>query len=595
MNFNKKILSLLLILVLSFSLVACGTQAPEVEKTSMEVTNVEEKAPEVKEEAPQAENVIEVAVKSYYENKPAHSYLMPQADFVEMVKADEAMTILDIRSAADYAKGHVKGAVNLPWGIAISDNLANIPNDKPVFVYCYSGQTAGQTVANLNIAGFNARSVKYGWNFGISKVESVEEVTVTEASTFAGAVTEINADVQATMDSYYAGLADVADSKYKNYKISEDSLKEMIDTEEDFYLLSIRKKDDYDNGHIKGANNLPYGTAMFEGFASLPKDKTIVVQCYSGQTAGQTTAVLRLLGYDAVSLNGGMGTEANAPIGWANKGYDVESLVLTDAVKSYYENKPAHSYLMAQVDFVEMVKANEEMTILDIRTAADYAKGHVKGAVNLPWGTAISDNLANIPNDKPVFVYCYSGQTAGQTVANLNIAGFNARSVKYGWNFGISKVESVEEVTVTEASTFAGAVTEINADVQATMDSYYAGLADVADSKYKNYKISEDSLKEMIDTEEDFYLLSIRKKDDYDNGHIKGANNLPYGTAMFEGFASLPKDKTIVVQCYSGQTAGQTTAVLRLLGYDAVSLNGGMGTEANAPIGWANKGYDIVQ
>ncbi|MDM8534762.1 rhodanese-like domain-containing protein [Clostridiaceae bacterium HSG29] len=594
MNFNKRILSLLLILVLSFSLVACGTQAPEVEKTSMEVTEVEEKAPEV-EEAPQDINVIEDAVKSYYENKPAHSYLMAQVDFVEMVKADEAMTILDIRQPDAYAEGHVKGAVNLPWGTAISDNLANIPNDKPVFVYCYSGQTAGQTVANLNIAGFNARSVKYGWNFGISKVEGVEAVTVTEATTFDGAVTEINPTIQEAMDVYYSGLADVKETKFKNYKISEDNLKEMIDTEEDFYLLSIRKKDDYDKGHIKTAHNLPYGTAMFDGFADLPKDKKIVVQCYSGQTAGQTTAALKLLGFDAVSLNGGMGTTANAPLGWATKGYEVESSIIVDAVKSYYENKPAHSYLMAQVDFVEMVKADEAMTILDIRQPDAYAEGHVKGAVNLPWGTAISDNLANIPNDKPVFVYCYSGQTAGQTVANLNIAGFNARSVKYGWNFGISKVEGVEAVTVTEATTFDGAVTEINPTIQEAMDAYFSGLADVKETKFKNYKISEDNLKEMIDTEEDFYLLSIRKKDDYDKGHIKTAKNLPYGTAMFDGFADLPKDKKIVVQCYSGQTAGQTTAALKLLGYDAVSLNGGMGTETNAPLGWTAKGYDVVQ
>ena len=47
--------------------------------------------------------------------------------------------------------------------------------------------------------------------------------------------------------------------------------------------------------------------------------------------------------------------------------------------------------------------------------------------------------------------------------------------------------------------------------------------------------------------------------------------------------------------CYTGQTAGQATAALRLLGYDAVSLNGGMGTAANAPSGWANKGFPVVK
>ena len=60
-------------------------------------------------------------------------------------------------------------------------------------------------------------------------------------------------------------------------------------------------------------------------------------------------------------------------------------------------------------------------------------------------------------------------------------------------------------------------------------------------------------------------------------------------------FSKLPTDKTIVVYCYSGQTAGQVVAGLRLSGFDAVSLRGGMGVEANAPYGWSNQGYEIVK
>jgi rhodanese-related sulfurtransferase len=53
-------------------------------------------------------------------------------------------------------------------------------------------------------------------------------------------------------------------------------------------------------------------------------------------------------------------------------------------------------------------------------------------------------------------------------------------------------------------------------------------------------------------------------------------------------------DKTVVVYCYTGQTAGQAVAGMRLLGIDAVSLNGGAGMEANQPMGWVNKGYELV-
>ena len=44
-------------------------------------------------------------------------------------------------------------------------------------------------------------------------------------------------------------------------------------------------------------------------FSELPSGK-LIVACYSGQTAGQTTAVLRMLGHDAVSLHYGMA------VGW---------------------------------------------------------------------------------------------------------------------------------------------------------------------------------------------------------------------------------------------------------------------------------------
>ncbi|QRN86823.1 rhodanese-like domain-containing protein [Clostridia bacterium] len=256
---------------------------------------------------------------------------------------------------------------------------------------------------------------------------------------------------------------------------------------------------------------------------------------------------------------------------------------------------PAHIYKIAQQEFLDLVAANEDMTILDIRQASDYEAGHIRGAINAPWGTAVSDILSKLPADKPLFVYCYSGQTAGQAVHTLNLAGFDARSVNLGYVFGISTVPGYEEYVDTVAVEAGEEVTEISREIQTALDFYYAGLADLADTRYANYKISEDNLEAMINGEEDFYLLSIRSQSDYDAGHIEGAELLPWGNDMAAGFANLPKDKTIVVYCYSGQTAGQTVAALRLMGYDAVSLNGGFGVEANAPHGWTNHDKPVVQ
>lgn len=270
--------------------------------------------------------------------------------------------------------------------------------------------------------------------------------------------------------------------------------------------------------------------------------------------------------------------------------------VLKSTVDSYFANMPDHIYKISQKDFVDMVRSGEDMLVLDIRQAADYDKGHVKGAVNVPWGPDLPKSLDFFPADKPVMVYCYSGQTAGQTVAMLNFAGVPARSVNLGYNFGISKVEGVDDVIVTDSSSFDGkSGIEIDPIIRDAFENYFAGLADVADTMWKNYKVSEDDLKKIVDAQdENVYILSVRQEKDYNAGHIAGAELIPWGAGMEKQFGSLPADKKIVVYCYSGQTAGQTVAGLRMLGYDAVSLNGGMGVGANAPIGWSNKGFPVV-
>lgn len=316
MKNRLKWLSLLMILVLAISASACSKPAEAA--APMEAAPTETPA-----EAPAEADVVGDLVNGYFANMPADVYKISDKDFVAAVAAGTDAFILDIRSAEDYGKGHVKGAVNAPWGPAIAENLKFIPADKTVYVYCYTGQTAGQAVNTLNVAGFDAKSVHLGWNMGISKVEGVADITETTANAFPTVEAAIDPAVQAAMDAYYGGLAAVKETKYANYKVSEDELKAMVDAaDESIYILDVRKAEDFAKGHIAGAENLPFGKGMEAGFAALPMDKTVVVYCYTGQTAGQTVAGMRLLGIDAVSLNGGAGMEANQPMGWVNKGFE---------------------------------------------------------------------------------------------------------------------------------------------------------------------------------------------------------------------------------------------------------------------------------
>lgn len=271
--------------------------------------------------------------------------------------------------------------------------------------------------------------------------------------------------------------------------------------------------------------------------------------------------------------------------------------VVAEAVNAYFANMPEDIYKISEKDFVDKVKAGEDMFILDIRTAEEYAKGHIKGAVNAPWGSAIAASLEKLPADKPVMVYCYTGQTAGQAVATLNMAGINARSVNLGWNLGISKVEGVDAITETTVNDFSeAAAVQVKPEIKAALTAYYDGLEAVKGTTFENYKISEDEAKKLVDAKDTNTLfLSVRKAEDYAKGHIEGAINIPFAKGMEQQFSILPKDKKIVVYCYTGQTAGQVVAGLRLLGYDAVSMHSGMGTPATGTSGWMNKDYPVVQ
>ncbi|MGV8979984.1 rhodanese-like domain-containing protein [Clostridium sp.] len=316
---KSKILSSLLILTIVLSLVGCATKPDTTKVATTEAAKTEASTDAV------VKNVVADAANGYFANMPEDSYKISEKTFVEKVKANEDMFILDIRQADVYAKGHIKGAVNAPWGTAISDNLDKLPKEKTIMVYCYTGQTAGQTVALLNMAGFNAKSVNLGWDLGISKVDGVKDVTETKVNDFAKVESlEIKPEIKTAIESYLKGLDTVKATNFKNYKISEDDAKKLVDSKDDSVVfLSVRKAEDFAKGHIAGATNIAWGKGMQEKFSTLPKDKKIVVYCYTGQTAGQTVAGLKMLGYDAVSLNGGMGTSANAPAGWANKGFAV--------------------------------------------------------------------------------------------------------------------------------------------------------------------------------------------------------------------------------------------------------------------------------
>ena len=60
--------------------------------------------------------------------------------------------------------------------------------------------------------------------------------------------------------------------------------------------------------------------------------------------------------------------------------------------------------------------------IIDVRTPAEYAEGHIAVAKNVPLQT-IADKCTSLPKDKDIIVYCLSGNRSAQAMAILKQAG----------------------------------------------------------------------------------------------------------------------------------------------------------------------------
>ena len=72
--------------------------------------------------------------------------------------------------------------------------------------------------------------------------------------------------------------------------------------------------------------------------------------------------------------------------------------------------------------------------VLDVRTAAEFAEGHIAGATNIPL-----DGLGALTGDldpgQPLYVICRSGSRSAQASAQLVKAGFrDIRNVTGGMN-----------------------------------------------------------------------------------------------------------------------------------------------------------------
>ncbi len=84
----------------------------------------------------------------------------------------------------------------------------------------------------------------------------------------------------------------------------------------DVFIVDVREDYEFAAGHIPEATLIPLGQ-LSNRLNEIPKDKTVVAVCRSGNRSGQATEILRQAGFDAHNMTGGM-------ISWEQAGLDVQ-------------------------------------------------------------------------------------------------------------------------------------------------------------------------------------------------------------------------------------------------------------------------------
>ncbi len=250
-----------------------------------------------------------------------------------IIGKDPGYQILSIRKPEHYALGHIQGAINVQYGqIYKKENLDKLDKSKKIIVVCYTGHTASQAAMFLNQLGYEAYAMKFGMMGWTTDQTVLAQNPFTKAPDYPVETKVNEAEPTYELPAFSTGKqesADIITARTEAYlttgrapTISVEDVynNAVVNKDSDFFILSIRKPEDYARGHVPGAVNIPFAQLpKEESLKKLPPDKKIVVICYTGHTASFATMFLNQLGYEAYAMKFGM-------MGWTS---DSSILALT--------------------------------------------------------------------------------------------------------------------------------------------------------------------------------------------------------------------------------------------------------------------------
>jgi hydroxyacylglutathione hydrolase len=158
-------------------------------------------------------------------------------------------------------------------------------------------------------------------------------------------------------------------------------------------------------GHVAGSLFAPLRSAFFSAGAGsyLAEGDAILLVLEEAADADLATRQLYRIGFDHLA-------------GWIPADEARAAGLLTE-----------HA---ARIDFAafDPEAARREGEIIDVRTTAEFHRGHLEGARSFPY-TRLKTRVDELPRDRRLFIHCGTGKRAALAAAFLNSAGFEATHI----------------------------------------------------------------------------------------------------------------------------------------------------------------------
>ena len=321
-------------------------------------------------------------IKVYADGNPAWSKAglpmsVSTAYVKKLIDEKENFVLVDARPGRLFSKGHVPGAVSIPDS-EFDKHVDKLPADKSASLVFYCG---GLECNLSEKAAAKARKLGY---------------------------TNIRV--------YAAGNPDWM-AKGGHQSVSAAHIKKLQADKAPHLLIDARPKRTADKGMIPGAVNISE-TEFDKKVDMLPADKATPLIVYCGGLecvlSEKVAAKARALGYKDVKTypEGYPGWSKAYPSATAGAETAAPAAAPAKQVADIVPGKEKGS--ISNASFEKLVReAPGAVLFVDVRDPNEYARGHLKGAINIPINE-LEKKLDTLPTDKPVIYLCATGARSGE-------------------------------------------------------------------------------------------------------------------------------------------------------------------------------------